>query len=446
MREKDHTDMVTRVILTYLGYILLLIGNTLPWPCRSGMFTPDCTVLKTYNLEESIIGILLVVGLLLIPLAVNLLKYPLNFIAWLSFWLFIYLLIIARLFYWSFADYWFQLIDVNRNLIGPTYLIFPVSLIAIWLSVRPKAIQKRWKVGVAICLVVLILLTSYFFVLSGHRIYQDNLLESPFPDGNILGAGPLLILLGAVFLLTSEFVEMRRDMNKADTEKATKVQAASIKPKKAHNIGYWSAIIVTVSSILPTIFILVWGFALPTHQSNYDVNLLFNCLYGGISLLLPLSFIVLMVSITNYAPSEKKVWTRIGLFLAIMYAITGACNFYLNTIAIRSYPQIHSLLMTTFPILTRSEARSALSFALVGLAGLFILPVFHRGGIELAIRWCFAIIGVATAISCFGFVLSNNRGPELATLPILGAQFIIFPVATTLLAVVFRRAEKMGLE
>ena len=39
-----------------------------------------------------------------------------------------------------------------------------------------------------------------------------------------------------------------------------------------------------------------------------------------------------------------------------------------------------------------------IGYALMGLAGLFALPVFDRGGVEIAIRWCFAANAVFTAL------------------------------------------------
>lgn len=80
----------------------------------------------------------------------------------------------------------------------------------------------------------------------------------------------------------------------------------------------------------------------------------------------------------------------------------------------------------------------------MGLAALFALPVLAKGRIELVIRCCFAINAVFTILGGVAYVVSSNPLPVLV-LASLGIWAVAFPIATALLAVLFRRATKMNM-
>ena len=73
----------------------------------------------------------------------------------------------------------------------------------------------------------------------------------------------------------------------------------------------------------------------------------------GASLLLAVSFVVLMASIHSYAPPEKKVWSQIGLSFAILYAALLIWNYYLQLTVVRTNPVLYSWLTMN---LTRDTA------------------------------------------------------------------------------------------
>jgi hypothetical protein len=200
-------------IVMFLGSILLLLGNTLPWPCMDSLDGRGCTALKTFPLSDSWYGILLVVGFLLIPLEVSLLKSPLNYIVWCFFWFLIYLLIVAKLYpiymdieIWGYVP----LIMINKDLGGPSTLVLPLSLITYWLTIRPINLQELLKFGAIVSLIILIILTSYFFILSELRVHQSAD-ESYFSAYRVFGSGPSLTLIGGILLLGATFFEMRTD-------------------------------------------------------------------------------------------------------------------------------------------------------------------------------------------------------------------------------------------
>ena len=79
----------------------------------------------------------------------------------------------------------------------------------------------------------------------------------------------------------------------------------------------------------------------------------------------------------------------------------------------------------------------------MGLAALFTLPIFARSRIELAIRWCFVANAVFAVLGSGSYVLGGNP-LHVLVLVSLGVWAIAFPLATALLAVMFKRAEKMN--
>ena len=122
--EQKHSRFGVWPFIIILGCTLLLLGNTLPWPCPPGYNSRDCTVLVTYRLSDSWYGIMLAVGVLLLPIAVYWFKSPWNTVYWFSFWLFIYLLLVHKLYPvdsgGAFPRFYLSLVPINRDLGGPT--------------------------------------------------------------------------------------------------------------------------------------------------------------------------------------------------------------------------------------------------------------------------------------------------------------------------------------
>jgi hypothetical protein len=79
---------------------------------------------------------------------------------------------------------------------------------------------------------------------------------------------------------------------------------ASPTPQVVLQIGFWSALLTTAWILIFNIAIALGASGAPTRS-----------LAMGASLLLTLSFVVLMVSIHNYAPPEKRSGVRSGCHL-----------------------------------------------------------------------------------------------------------------------------------
>jgi hypothetical protein len=201
-------------------------------------------------------------------------------------------------------------------------------------------------------------------------------------------------------------------------------------PQDVFLIGFWSALLTTASILIFNVAIALGASGAPTRS-----------LAVGASLLLALSFVVLMASIHNYAPQQKKVWSQIGLSFAILYAALLIWNYYLQLTVVRTNPLLYSWLTMDFTRDTAFWSLESIGYALMGLAALFALPVLAKGRIELVIRWCFAVNAVFTILGGIAYVASSNPLHALV-LTSLGIWAVAFPVATALLAVVFRPAKK----
>ncbi len=215
-------------------------------------------------------------------------------------------------------------------------------------------------------------------------------------------------------------------------DELTRTNATSTTPRVVHQIGFWSA-------ILTTAWIIIFNIAIALGAAGASTR----SVAVGASLLLALSFIVLMASIHNYTPPEKKIWSQIGLSFTIVYAALLTWNYYLQLTVVRNNPQLYEWLTMDFTPKTAFWSLETIGYTLMGLAALFAAPIFARGRIELAVRWCFVVNAVFTVVGGIGYVLSGNP-LHVFVLASLGVWAIVFPIATALLAVVFKRADRMN--
>jgi hypothetical protein len=195
-------------IAIVLASIILLLGNALPWPCIGS--ASDCTALITRHLGDSWYGLLIVIGILLMPVEISLLEAPLNYIVWSLFWFLLFLLFIASIYpIYMGTEIWayIPMLDTNEYLPGPSRLVTPLSFVAFWLAVRPRNLQELWKFGSIVALITLVVFTGAIYI-SLQLETRQFLLSSYFdPARYVFGTGPFLILIGAVTVLAAEFFE-----------------------------------------------------------------------------------------------------------------------------------------------------------------------------------------------------------------------------------------------
>lgn len=214
--------------------------------------------------------------------------------------------------------------------------------------------------------------------------------------------------------------------------------------KTVGRLGIWSAILSAVFSVA---WFVTFTFqdAIAPMPSWEDIDAYAaaftpaRILYVYPSLLLALSFIVLLACIHRYASEEHQVWSLIGLAIGVLYATMASINYTIQAVAVRqSLESGETAGIAMFLPDNPHSVFNALSnsYVYMALAMLFLAPVFGGGGLERWIRWIFLAQGL-TAITQIGwsmFGLSEAIFIAFSMIWIIGA-----PVAFVLLALMFKR-------
>jgi hypothetical protein len=203
----------------------------------------------------------------------------------------------------------------------------------------------------------------------------------------------------------------------------------STTPQIVLQIGFWSALLTTAWILIFNIAIALGASGAPTRS-----------LAVGASLLLAISFVVLMSSLHTYAPPEKKIWSQIGLSFAILYAALLIWNYYLQLTVVRTNPLLYSWLTMDFTSDTAFWSLESIGYALMGLSAVSVVPLLPPGRMGLVIRWCFVINAMFTLLGAIAYIASTNP-LHVLVLASLSIWAVAFPLATALLGVVFGRAK-----
>ena len=211
----------------------------------------------------------------------------------------------------------------------------------------------------------------------------------------------------------------------------------------AITLGFWSAILSTVFTIVFVVLALVftpeeWS-GIVSYAKNFNFLQMAN--FIPVILLAP-TVIVLMVCIHFVAPETKKVFSLIGIAFSSVYAAIICTNYYLQLFVVRlnllsdtldglailAMPNLHSIFF----------ALETIGYAFLSLATLFVSPVFRGGKLEGWIRWLFIISGV---LGIFGVLVAPFDQPILIFAG-LGIWSLAFPISTALIGIFFKRFQE----
>lgn len=163
--------------------------------------------------------------------------------------------------------------------------------------------------------------------------------------------------------------------------------------QKPHlTLGYWSAIFATVFSIAYILFQIAEWMGMLGSQGGPESSSspLGIALLLTPSLLLGVSFVVLMASIHYYAPQERKIWSHTGLAFATIYATLITIVYFVQLTLVLprlirgEVDDIQLLLFVPFDSFL--YAVDILGYSFMSLATLFAAWVFTGSGIERVIR------------------------------------------------------------
>ena len=203
-------------------------------------------------------------------------------------------------------------------------------------------------------------------------------------------------------------------------------------------LGFWSAALCTVFSLAYVVAQLAeWAGLLGSAGGPHSRSTPFGlAVLLTPSLLLGISFVVLMVSVHYVAEASARIWSHVAIAFASIYATLISIVYYVQLafviprLASGKAAGIELLLFEPFDSFL--YAVDVYGYSLMSLSTLFAAPVFGGGGLERWIR--IALIANGCLIP---FLALQMYWPPLIWGGALWA--ITFPAATWLLAVYFGR-------
>lgn len=211
-----------------------------------------------------------------------------------------------------------------------------------------------------------------------------------------------------------------------------------------HRLGFWSGILSAIFSVLWFItFSMQDVFAqvppwqnLEAYAEAYSIARL-TLIYP--SLLLALTYLVLIVAVHRTTAEEDKVWSLAALAVGVLYATMGSINYNIQAVAVRqslAAGEVGGVEMwipdnphSIYTALSNCYGYMAISMVLAGFA-------IRGGGLARWVRTLFFAQAI-TAIGQFGWTMADLPMPifiATSMIWVIGA-----PAAFIMLAVLFRR-------
>ncbi|HBY96746.1 MAG: hypothetical protein M5U01_37780 [Ardenticatenaceae bacterium] len=218
--------------------------------------------------------------------------------------------------------------------------------------------------------------------------------------------------------------------------------------KLADQIGFWAALLATVFLASFAIVFTVTAVAFPgavewhglaAYAASYNATLMFLLMFP-VFLLAP-TLLVMMACIHDTTPQDKKILSLLALVFTTVYAVQISYNYYTQMTAVT--PSLLSGELEGLAIYAFFNPRSIplnlelLGYGMLSVGMIFAAFLFRGGRTNTAIFWLFLINGVLNALYVFEpFV--RIGGPPI----VLMLFNYTVPIATALIAVPFRRAQR----
>ncbi|WP_441000124.1 hypothetical protein [Fodinibius sp. SL11] len=211
------------------------------------------------------------------------------------------------------------------------------------------------------------------------------------------------------------------------------------------SLGYWSAIFSSVFSIAYIIAQLIeWMGLLGSQGGPESMSTPMGLVWLLTpSLLLGVSFVILMVSIHYCASESDKIWSHLGLTFATAYMVLiGIVYFVQLTLVVPrlmsgNTQDIQLLIFTPFDSFL--YAVDILGYSFMSVATLFASRVFKGEGLEKKVRWFLTANGVLIP-----FLVFQMYYHPLIFIASLWA--ITFPGSTISLIILFKRQKTKTLK
>jgi hypothetical protein len=205
-------------------------------------------------------------------------------------------------------------------------------------------------------------------------------------------------------------------------------------------VGFWSAALATVFSLTYVFGQLAEWFGWLGSEGGPESSStpLGIAVLLTPSLLLGAAFLVLLASVHQAAPPEKKVWSQAALAFGTVYAVLISMTYFVQLtlvgprIAQGRTEGIEMFLFVPFDSFLYSV--DLLGYSFMSVATLFAAPVFEKHGHEGTVRWFLVANGLLVPFLVGQLYVHALIWPA-------AAWAVTFPGATWALAVLFRRVE-----
>ena len=193
-------------------------------------------------------------------------------------------------------------------------------------------------------------------------------------------------------------------------------------------LGFWSAVLTAVFTML----FLVGGILgmMGLLPPPWDIVIPI-----GASLFLAPSFVVMMVSVHYAAPDEKKIWSHIGITLAVLYAALISIVYVTWLFVVEPHVlrgEANQVVLLLFAPGSFLQMVDGLGYTFMGVALFFAAPVFAGKRLDNWIRWLCLLSGPGAVLVFLSYVFYSIS---------LGvAEWLIIPAVAILLAMYFWRA------
>ena len=211
--------------------------------------------------------------------------------------------------------------------------------------------------------------------------------------------------------------------------------------RAVYRLGFWSSLVATM---------MVAGFALSLIIGLLSPSYAADAMSYVVCLVLPASFVAMMVSIHHITPVERRVWSQLGLSFSIIYAVTCSMVYYIQLVVVRTNTQGVSpdaMALFTFTPGSATFAVDMLGYAFLTLATLVTSPVFGDSLREKWLKRSFFIHGLfALPTIIFPAIQFSQEAAAVESAKQGGAVALLFwcllfvPIST-ILAVHFRRLQ-----
>jgi hypothetical protein len=232
----------------------------------------------------------------------------------------------------------------------------------------------------------------------------------------------------------------------------TRTETSESAWKSASRLGLWSAVLTAVfAAVFSAIaiatparsgpFCASWGcITYPYTDVAQFIPGDYFWLVPGI-LLAPI-FVVLFACIHSLAPEGKKLFSRIALSFAVVYAVVIVVDYFVQFTVVM--PSLQSGETNGLSLFTQYNphgffiAGEALGYLMMSVAFLFAAPLFAGGRAERAIRGLFALSFVLVVVSFVGLWLLRNDLVAFEV-TVLMINWIVLILSGALLSVWFVR-------